>query len=149
MIESVTQSIATYDVASHTTADQSLRRLNESRSAYHIRPKLPLNYAGLWLILAAQNASVDLIFTMADLFELQGINGAVTGGWGLPQRVNQVFGIVTSSQAIQTRKPEPARRISVAEARRLAITALLEAEERRQDERKRESAFWAALEDEL
>jgi len=149
MTETLKQSIATYDVASHVDADQSPHRLNESRSGYLIRPKLPLNYAGLWPILAAQNASVDLIFTATDLFELQGMSGAVTGGWGLPQRVNQVFGIVTSSPMVQTRKPEPARRISLAEARRLAITALLEAEERRQDERKRESAFWAALEDEL
>jgi len=46
------------------------------------------------------------------------------------------------------RLPEPARRISLEEAQRLAITALLEAEERRQAERQREAAFWAALEDE-
>lgn len=149
MIETMTQSIATYDVASHIPADQSLRHLSESRSAYHTRPKLPLNYAGLWPILAAQNASVDLLFTTADLFELQGISGAVTGGWGFPQRVNQVFGMVTISPAIQTWRVEPARRISLAEARHLAITALLDAEERRQEERKRESAFWAAQEDAL
>ena len=46
------------------------------------------------------------------------------------------------------RLPEPARRISLEDAQRLAITALLEAEERRQTERQREAAFWAALEDE-
>ncbi len=147
MIETVTQSIATYDAASHIPADQSLRRLSESRSAYHARPKLPLNYAGLWPILAAQNASVDLLFTTTDLFELQGISGTVTGGWGLPQRVNQVFGMVTISPAIQTWPVEPTRRITLVEARRLAITALLDAEERRQEERKHESAFWAAQED--
>ena len=149
MIETLMQSITTYDVASHADVDQSPRRLNESRSAYRTRPNLPLNYAGLRPILAAQNASVDLIFTLTDLFELQGISGSATGGWGLPQRVNQVFGIVTRSPVVQTRKLESARRISIAEAKRLAITALLEAEERRQDERRRESAFWAALEDEL
>lgn len=149
MIETVTQSIATDDAASLIPADRSLRHLSESRSAYHPQRRSPLNYAGLLPILAAQNASVDLLFTTADLFALQGISGAATGGWGFPRRVNQVFGIVTTSPAIQTRQVEPARRISLAEARHLAITALLDAEERRHEERKRESAFWAAQEDSL
>ena len=38
--------------------------------------------------------------------------------------------------------------ISLAEARHLAITALLDAEERRHEERKRESAFWAVHKEE-
>ncbi len=149
MIETVTQSIVIDDTSSLIPSDQSLRRLSETRSAYHARFRLPLNYAGLLPILAAQNASVDLLFTTADLFELQGISGAVTGGWGFPQRVNQVFGIVTISPEIQARQVEQARRISLAEARHLAITALLDAEKRRHEERKRESAFWAAQEDSL
>ena len=149
MTGTLTQSIATYDAASHAEVNQSPRRFNESRSAYLIRPILPLNYAGLWPILAAQNASVELIFTTNDLFELQGVSGAVTGGWGLSNRVNQAFGVLARSAVVQARKPDSVRRISLVEARRIAVTALLEAEERRREERRRESAFWAALEDEL
>lgn len=46
-----------------------------------------------------------------------------------------------------SQKPEAARRISLTEAQRLAIAALLAAERRRQEEREREAAFWAALEE--
>ena len=42
----------------------------------------------------------------------------------------------------------PDGRITLAEARQVAIRALLAAEARRQEERDREAAFWAALDDE-
>jgi len=37
--------------------------------------------------------------------------------------------------------------ISLSEARRLAIDAMLQAEERRQEEREQEARFWAAMDD--
>ena len=146
MTETLTQPISIYDGAPHDVAE-SPRRVNESKGVYLGRPNLPLNYAGLWQVLAGQNASVELIFPVADLFNSQGIDGVVSGGWGLSPRVNRVFGIWTRPLEVQARKVEAARRISLAEAQRLAIAALLEAEERRRGEREREAAFWAALED--
>jgi len=125
----------------------SPRSLNEPGALYLTHPKLPFNYAGLWPLLAGQNASANITFLVADLFEAQGLDGGVTGGWGLPPRVNRAFRIVTGSRIVQAQRPEPARRISLAEARGLAVAALLEAEERRQAERQREAIFWAALED--
>ena len=136
-----------YDSASHVDVAHSPRSLNEPGTFYLTRPKLPFNYAGLWSLLAGQNASADITFLVADLFEAQGLDGGVTGGWGLPPRVNRAFGIVAGSPIVQSQQPQLARRISLAEARRLAMTALLEAEERRQMERQREAIFWAALED--
>jgi hypothetical protein len=146
MTETFTQPLSIYDSAPHDAAE-SPRRVNESKGVYLGRSNLPFNYAGLWQIVALQNASVELIFPVADLFNSQGIDGVVSGGWGLSSRVNRVFGIWTSPLVVQAQKVEAARRISLAEAQRLAIAALLEAEERRRDEREREAAFWAALED--
>lgn len=146
MTETLTQPISIYDGERNEVAE-SPRWVNESKGVYLGRPNLPLNYAGLWQVLAGQNASVELIFPVAHLFDSQGIDGVVSGGWGLSPRVNRVFGIWTGPPVVQAQKPEAARRISLAEAQRLAIAALLEAEERRQDEREREAAFWAALED--
>ena len=147
MTETLMQPLAIYDVASRVGASQTSPRLNESRGVYLVHPKLPLNYAGLRQILAAQNASVDLIFLAADLFEVQGIDGVVTGGWGISPRVNRAFGILTGSPVVHPGKPEEARQISLFEAQHLAIAALLRAEERRQTEREHEAAFWAMLED--
>ena len=139
--------IPSHDSASHVDVSQSHRHLNEPRELYFTRPQLPFNYAGLLPLLAGQNASADITFLVTDLFEVQGLDGGVTGGWGLPPRVNRAFGIMTGSQFAQPQQPQLARRISLAEACRLAVTALLEAEERRQAERQREAVFWAALED--
>ena len=136
-----------YDSASYVDTDRLPRRLNEPGVLYLAQPKLPFNYAGLWPLLAGQNASADITFLVTDLFEVQGLDGGITGGWGLPPRVNRAFGIVADSPIVQSQQPQLARRISLAEARRLAMTALLEAEERRQMERQREAIFWAALED--
>lgn len=146
MTETLTQPISIYDGARHGVAE-SPRRVNESKSVYLVMPDLPLNYAGLRQVLARRNASVELIFSVADLFDLQGIDGVVSGGWGLSPRVNRVFGILTGLPVARAPKFEAARRISLVEAQRLAIDTLLEAEERRRDEREREAAFWAALED--
>jgi hypothetical protein len=140
--------ITHYDPASHIDTTRLSRRINEPSALYHVQSWLPPNYVGLWPILAGQNASADMTFLATDLFEVQGIDGAVTGGWELSPRVNRAFGIVGGSQIAWPRQPKPARRISLKEAQHLAIEALLEAEERRADERKREAAFWAALEDE-
>ena len=137
-----------YDPASHIDAAHLPRRVNEPSALYLVQPRLPLNYAGLWPILAGQNASVDMAFLVTDLFEAQGIDGVVTGGWDLPQRFDQALGTVTGLPMAQARKLDFPKRISIAEARRLAMEALAQAETRRQDEREREAAFWAALEDE-
>ena len=137
-----------YDPASHIDAAHLPRRFNEPSALYFVQPKLPLNYAGLWPILAGQNASVDTAFLVTDLFEAQGIDGVVTGGWGLPQRFDQALGTVTGLSMAQARKSDFPQRISLAEGQRLAIEALLQAEVRRQDERRREADFWTALEDE-
>jgi hypothetical protein len=137
-----------YDPASHIDAAHLPRRFNEPSALYLVQPKLPLNYAGLWPILAGQNASVDMAFLVTDLFEAQGIDGVVTGGWGLPPRFDQALGTVTGLSMAQARKANSPKRISLAEGQRLATEALLQAEARRQDEREREAAFWAAMEDE-
>ena len=138
---------ARYDSATHVDVAHFPRRLNEPGALYLAQPRLPFNYAGLWPLLAGQNASADITFLVTDLFEVQGLDGGITGGWGLPPRVNRAFGIVAGSPIVQSQPPQLARRISLAEACRLAVTALLEAEERRQMERQREAIFWAALED--
>ena len=148
MIADLMLPTARYDPASHLDATRPPRRVNEPSAFYLVQSRPPLNYAGLWPILARQNASADVTFLVTDLSEVQGMDGAVTGGWELSPRVNRAFGIVIGSQITRPRQPGLARRISLEEAQHLAIEALLEAEERRADERRREAAFWAALEDE-
>lgn len=147
MTETLTQHIEIYDVPPYPEPVQVPSRVNESRGVYVTQPAVPRYYAGLWRILAGRNSSVDLVFSVADLFEAQGIGGVVTGGWGLSPRVNRMFGIVTGLPATYLHTTRAARRISLAEAQDIAIASLLEAEKRRQDERKREAVFWAGLED--
>jgi hypothetical protein len=146
MIEPIAQPTITYAPPQFDT--EQPRHLNESSSIYLIQPKPTFNYAGLSKILAAQNASVDL--SLNDLLELQDIDGAVTGGWtrSVPQRVNWMQTLVGRLSKVEPAQAAPLRRVSLAEARRSAIKALEEAEARRQNEREREAAFWAALEDE-
>jgi len=136
-----------YDSASHVDATYPRRYLKEPGGIYFARPRLPFNYAGLLSLLAGQNASANITFLETDLFEMQGLDGGITGGWGLPPRINRAFGIVADSRFAQPRRLQPAGRISLAEARCLAVTALQEAEKRRQAEREREAIFWASLED--
>ena len=135
------------DAASHVDLAPLSRHASEPSVHYMVRPQPSRDYAALWVILACQNASVDTAIRSAD-FEIRGIDDVVTSNWKLASHLNTVFEVLASLPVTRPHKSEMPKRISIVEARRLAIEALAQAETRRQDEREREAAFWAALEDE-
>ncbi|MDI6769029.1 MAG: hypothetical protein QMD04_05075 [Anaerolineales bacterium] len=98
-------------------------------------------YAGLWETIGRQNASAPLIFPETGLRDDRG-NGVVSTGWHMFWPMPQAF-----YARPQISRPQP-RKISLHEAQRVAIEALLSAEKRRQENREREAVFWAAMEDE-
>jgi hypothetical protein len=134
------------DPASYTNVTSPLRRANESRPSYSVETSGAFYCAYLRPILTKQNISVDMTLMVIDPFEGQGVDTATTGNWDLSTRAKPASGAVIGYQVLQPRRPQP-RRISLEEAEHLAVEALLQAEERRQEERRLEAAFWAALEE--
>lgn len=144
MIGAIVDPAFTHNVTSRLDTGQE-RRLNESSGIYVVRPRNPYKYAGLWKVIASRNASVDL---SNDLLELHNLDGAITGGWFMPLQFSLIFS-VPANLRISGVSPIPRlRRVSLAQARRLAIEALVDAEKRRQSERKQEATFWSAVDDE-
>ena len=117
---------------------------DQPTDTYEVVPQLkhtPQLYAGLWDTIAKQNASVSLIFHDIGLRDDQG-NGVVSTDWHMFWPVRQAFYAEPRTSITQPRK------ISLREAQRVAVEALLSAEKRRQENREREAVFWAAMEDE-
>jgi hypothetical protein len=118
--------------------------IRESTATYEVVPqttRAPLLYAGVWDTIAMQNASASLIFPEAGMRDDQG-NGVVSTGWHMFWPVRQAF---YAEPHASTKQP---RKISLHEAQRVAVEALLNAEKRRQESREQEANFWAAMEDE-
>jgi hypothetical protein len=118
--------------------------VDQPTDTYEVVPPLkytPQLYAGVRDTIARQNASAPLIFPDIGLRDDQG-NGVVSTGWHMFWPVPQAF-----YARPQISRPRP-RKISLHEAQRVAVEALLNAEKRRQENREREAIFWAALEDE-
>ena len=100
-----------------------------------------------WFVFAHDTSTSNLAYSRLGIEEVDWWFGDFESGLPGPQ-IYGLSRLSTTAAHVVAQAATPIRRITLAEARQVAIRALFDAEARRQEERDREAAFWAALDDE-